>query len=281
MSASTGSRVLESFAGPGARCSRSSLGCGLAIRLSAAICLLAGAAAASVADAALTPLAQRREVHIRMTGPDDSDAWDAAAVEFGPFDAGRGLYLGPAYVVASQHTTIGGASIGGSCGASANMLWGPAFEWTGVGVSDCDVVFDLSDRTPFVLQGAVIASPFAHVSVSLDGAYGVAGTDGLVQEFEFVLSLPAGGHSLWVHADATTAGGPFFVEAGVMFDLSIIPEGDLDGDGAVGLADLSAQLTNFGANGGVVYADGDIDADGDVDLADLSALLRNFGIAWQ
>lgn len=52
-------------------------------------------------------------------------------------------------------------------------------------------------------------------------------------------------------------------------------QGDLDGDGDVDLADLSALLGNFGGSGGP--AEGDLDGDGDVDLADLSALLENFG----
>lgn len=53
--------------------------------------------------------------------------------------------------------------------------------------------------------------------------------------------------------------------------------GDVDGDGAVGLADLSALLTNFGLTGPDL--DGDLDNDNDVDLADLSALLTNFGLS--
>ncbi|MEP0846553.1 MAG: hypothetical protein HRF50_06985 [Phycisphaerae bacterium] len=51
--------------------------------------------------------------------------------------------------------------------------------------------------------------------------------------------------------------------------------GDLNGDGAIDLADLSALLTNFGGSGGA--AQGDLDGDGDVDLADLSAMLERFG----
>lgn len=50
---------------------------------------------------------------------------------------------------------------------------------------------------------------------------------------------------------------------------------DLDGDGVVGLSDLSILLTNFGLPGGP--ADGDITGDGVIDLADLSALLTAFG----
>ncbi|MEP0847384.1 MAG: hypothetical protein HRF50_11285 [Phycisphaerae bacterium] len=52
---------------------------------------------------------------------------------------------------------------------------------------------------------------------------------------------------------------------------------DLDGDGDVDLADLSALLTNYGMPGGASFEDGDLDADGDVDIADLSALLTAFG----
>lgn len=52
-------------------------------------------------------------------------------------------------------------------------------------------------------------------------------------------------------------------------------DGDLDGDCVVGLADLSALLTNYGLSGqGLV---GDTDNDGTVGLADLSALLTQYG----
>lgn len=53
--------------------------------------------------------------------------------------------------------------------------------------------------------------------------------------------------------------------------------GDLNGDGRVDLADLSAQLAHFGTTGGATLAEGDTDGDGDVDLADLSLLLGHFG----
>lgn len=54
---------------------------------------------------------------------------------------------------------------------------------------------------------------------------------------------------------------------------------DLDGDGFIGLADLSTLLSNFGLSGGAQPGDGDLDRDGDVDLADLSELLEQFGTA--
>lgn len=52
--------------------------------------------------------------------------------------------------------------------------------------------------------------------------------------------------------------------------------GDLDGDGAIGLADLAQLLAHYGSTN-PTYDQGDIDDDGDVDLADLSALLGVYG----
>jgi len=53
--------------------------------------------------------------------------------------------------------------------------------------------------------------------------------------------------------------------------------GDLDGDGAVGLGDLTILLSNFGTVGGVDPDDGDLDNDDDVDLTDLTLMLSIFG----
>jgi hypothetical protein len=56
-------------------------------------------------------------------------------------------------------------------------------------------------------------------------------------------------------------------------------QGDLDGDGSIGLADLSVLLSNFGTASGAGPEDGDMTGDGAVDLADLSAFLALFGTA--
>lgn len=53
--------------------------------------------------------------------------------------------------------------------------------------------------------------------------------------------------------------------------------GDLNGDNAVDLVDLTSLLANFGVTGGATPAQGDLDGDGDVDLVDLSAMLARFG----
>jgi len=54
-------------------------------------------------------------------------------------------------------------------------------------------------------------------------------------------------------------------------------DGDIDGDGAVGLGDLAALLASYGTTADAMYAQGDLDRDGDVDLSDLSALLAVYG----
>ena len=64
--------------------------------------------------------------------------------------------------------------------------------------------------------------------------------------------------------------------AGTVWVTPLIPA-DLDGDGAVDLADLAQLLGHYGTTGGATYEDGDLDGDGDVDLADLAELLANYG----
>jgi hypothetical protein len=76
----------------------------------------------------------------------------------------------------------------------------------------------------------------------------------LFSEFQFSLTLPEG----WY----------------------VVPEscpGDLNGDGAVSLADLAQLLAHYGVTSEAAYEDGDMDGDGDVDLSDLAALLAVYG----
>jgi len=54
-------------------------------------------------------------------------------------------------------------------------------------------------------------------------------------------------------------------------------DGDADEDGDVDLSDLGALGTNYGATGGMTWAQGDFDCDGDVDLSDLGTLGTYYG----
>jgi hypothetical protein len=75
---------------------------------------------------------------------------------------------------------------------------------------------------------------------------------------------------------------PFLVEA-LIDDFKIAATvcvecyGDLDDNGLINMADLSALLANYNQIGGARYAEGDLDHDGDVDMNDMSALLAVYG----
>jgi hypothetical protein len=53
--------------------------------------------------------------------------------------------------------------------------------------------------------------------------------------------------------------------------------GDANGDGKVGIADLSALADNYGLTTGATWRLGDFNDDGKVGIADLSALADNYG----
>ncbi|MCC6358991.1 MAG: hypothetical protein IT450_09620 [Phycisphaerales bacterium] len=53
--------------------------------------------------------------------------------------------------------------------------------------------------------------------------------------------------------------------------------GDVEGDGEIGLTDLSLLLAHFGMTSAARYSEGDLDGDGDIDLGDLTVLLARFG----
>lgn len=55
--------------------------------------------------------------------------------------------------------------------------------------------------------------------------------------------------------------------------------GDVNGDGAVNLNDLTVLLANFGTIGSGTLANGDLDGNGDINLVDLTLLLAAFGAA--
>ena len=67
------------------------------------------------------------------------------------------------------------------------------------------------------------------------------------------------------------------VLAGIADNDSVGVEGDLNGDGRIGLLDLVMLQQHFGTTSGASPADGDLDGDGDVDAADLSRLVTNYG----
>lgn len=81
-----------------------------------------------------------------------------------------------------------------------------------------------------------------------------------------------------VYVEVDLSDGATTVEAVIEFTVGTCP-GDLDGDGSIGLSDLTVLLSNFGTASGATPDDGDMNGDGAVDLTDLAALLALFGSA--
>jgi hypothetical protein len=224
----------------------------------------------------LIPTGQDRSVHASASGPEGSDSRDAAATDYGPFDQGVSVHLGPVSVGAGLDSEINVASIAAVGGSGANMLSGPDPEYSGQANAVCNVSFELPRPAAFVFSGEVLASMFASAHVAMD-QYGGSSTGGAIVPFSAWGMLPPGSHELSAHAQSMTAGGPFFVEAHFTFQLALFFPGDLDGDCAVGLPDLALLLSHFGTPTGATYADGDVDGDADVDLSDLAILLTHYG----
>lgn len=118
----------------------------------------------------------------------------------------------------------------------------------------------------YLTAGAVSAYDLSWRTIDCGGGYSAAGDF----EVEGAIGQPDAG---------VMAGGGFELVGGFWAGAASAAPGscpeDIDGDGTVGLTDLSILLGNFGTAGGP--GDGDITGDGQIDLADLSALLAVFG----
>lgn len=90
---------------------------------------------------------------------------------------------------------------------------------------------------------------------------------GVSPEGQFAYQVPAG--TQWNLSNLYSAG-----EATLT---AVHAPGDVDGNGAVDLADFNVLKTNFGDGG--VLTDGDLTGDSQVDLADFVVLKANFGVA--
>ena len=113
------------------------------------------------------------------------------------------------------------------------------------------------------------AQPFDLRWYTVDGGSGLFGVGGSFELSGTIAQFDAGTPML---------GGAFELTGGFWAGIDPVPcPGDLDGNDAVDLADLSRLLSNFGTLVGAARSDGDTDGDGDVDLGDLSFLLSNFG----
>ncbi|RIK79864.1 MAG: hypothetical protein DCC68_12120 [Planctomycetota bacterium] len=103
---------------------------------------------------------------------------------------------------------------------------------------------------------------------------GTAGAATLVDMHFNSLASAAGTTLLDLSGPASDGGFSFTYIDGT---LTLTVPGDVNLDGAVGLADIAAVQRNFGKLVDAAWTDGDLDGDGDVDRADLAIVASNFG----
>ena len=130
------------------------------------------------------------------------------------------------------------------------------------------------------LQGTYFFSDFCSSTLWTFRLVGGAVTEFMDRTTELA---PGGGLSIsGVSSFGEDAAGEAYIcdlNGGEVF--KIVPEscpGDLDGNGARDLTDLSIALSNFGTPGGATPEDGDLDGDGDVDLTDIALFLSVFAV---
>ncbi|MCZ6651764.1 MAG: hypothetical protein O7D91_01910 [Planctomycetota bacterium] len=265
--------------------------------------VLLGAFQSTVADT-IIPIAQNRSVNTFLIVPqclgEDFDT-DAAA-RFEPFDSTIetlfGCDSGFGFGTASQQSQIGPNSMTAS-GTGASVALGPVQNVIhAFGHSDFSVTFELDSESEFTVEGLLSAESledpiliFVGATLSLRDANNRVifdlmvepGPDGapnsLVIEQVGLLD-PGVVYTLQAHAGSfidndvppSLSGQASF---DFVFEVLTTCDADLDGDGAVGPADLAILLGTWGP---VPTPDPpDFDGDGDVDASDLAILLGNWG----
>jgi hypothetical protein len=173
----------------------------------------------------------------------------------------------------------------GSCNGAFPAVWDGAVAWVGqsevgseftrseiyfwkdgetVRITDDDDAGGIADEYPTLWRDTVVWNR------AIDGLFSpkLFIWDGHeTEQLTFVTSKFASLH----HGQLAWAGD----EGLYLADL--FPNGDLDGDHDVDLADLAQLLGSYGEISDMTYYDGDLDGDGDVDLADLADLLGQYG----
>jgi hypothetical protein len=142
------------------------------------------------------------------------------------------------------------------------------------------------DATYFTLVGAE-TGPVAFEFAYDDGTYAATLTpDGPLPADDYVLTvadditdvaagLALDGEVYDSQDPAALPSGDGLPGGTAMVEFTVLPGGDLDGDGDVDQSDLGLLLSDWGCTGG--NCPGDVDGDGDTDQSDLGILLANWG----
>jgi hypothetical protein len=161
----------------------------------------------------------------------------------------------------------------GTSKVSNLLIAGTTDTWTGK--------LDLTNNDLIVQSTAAnAAGDLARITNQLKQGYNNGtwmGTSGIAS------STAAPGHALGVLLNNNEQGGTIFSAFdGLAVDQNSILikytlNGDTNLDGSVGVADLGAVASHFGATAGMTWGQGDFDYNGTVDVADLGALATTYG----
>lgn len=243
----------------------------------------------------IQPVSQQREVFGDAYAEDASgsveDGGFEEAVDFAPFvEAAHGsatLDGGLGSGGGSQSSTISGVavSVSGACFATAEV-WEFDTSANGAGRSLFDFTFELGEEATFTIDGMLAAYDSGGVTFSFTGPAGdvVDVLEPSNDEVSFTESgvLAPGQYRLYALTTGSAYGdGGFsdyaFGEFSFDFEIdgSAVP-GDVDGDGAVGFADLLEVLSAWGDCPGAGACPADVDGDGVVGFGDVLLVLSNW-----
>jgi len=222
------------------------------------------------------------------------------AEDFGPFDsdlvAEQTCDDGKAIANSQQHSVLTDRMVMAEISTAGNFDLGSGSGLALFSQNFMTYTFRIEQATDYTIDGVVRAAPmemFASISagVLLRGPNGTtvldvraipaAGEAPLEVPFSQTGTLLPGEYFLYVSSNVGLCAGNTGGEDGSASARARLALtgcfGDLDGDGSVGLGDLSLTLANYGMTAGATLDDGDFDADGDVDLTDLSEMFARYG----
>lgn len=141
--------------------------------------------------------------------------------------------------------------------------------------ADSPVLLGYLAAASYTLSGTVTTVPATanEATITLtglgeEGTYTATTTDGA-----YTIKVPEGSYTFEVSVDNyIVAEEPINVSGNASKDVTLLG-GDVNADGAIGDADITALRANYGTS----EAEGDIDGDGTVDYDDLMVVLNNYG----
>jgi hypothetical protein len=246
-----------------------------------------------VAAAQIISVSQQRNVTADsiVSTPGQQDFESINAPDFGEFIARATSEIANASAqadtVATQHSTIDPCSVSASGNAFAHGDTSEAgFHGYSIGVSSCQVIFDITQPTEFLIAGTIHGGVNGQARVTLQTITSqlvfTRMSQGTPLDVHHRVTLAPGRYSIIHQGLATVAAndGAAMTET-VSFDLTLtrcfIPA-DINVDGTVGVPDLLGVINGWGAcPAQPLPCAADVDLNGSVGVADLLAVINAWG----